>query len=993
MRINPETWPELSRLLDQLLDLPPESRPGWLDHLPPEQAHLAPALRQLLAARDTIGDRGFLDTLPRLERAPGPAGFAPGALVGPYRLNAELGQGGMGVVWLAERADGEMRRPVALKLPIVSMYNRALAERFKRERDILAQLNHPCIARLYDAGIAESGQPYLALEYVEGEKITDYCDRRHLALKPRLQLFLQVLRGAQYAHANLIVHRDLKPANILVTGDGEVRLLDFGIAKLMSDGEANETELTRIGGSALTPGYASPEQITGGTVTTASDVYSLGVVLYELLTGQRPYRPAREGRSGFEEAVLTADPVRPSQAAAGVAQAQARGVNPKQLARSLRGDLDTILLKALSKAPAQRYPTADAFAQDIERYLRGEPVLARPESSWYRARKFVRRHTVTVGAVVAVIAALCAGLGIALREARIAQVQTRTAQTVRTFLLDVFRANSSQNADPVKARQTTARELLDMGAHRIDGALNEAPEAKLETLETFFRLYVDLGLQDQAALLGRKRVALARRVWGPHHPEVARALVELAVDSGNSSFAQDRPALLKEAGSILDQNRDFQSRLRAKYYLAMGNSLFRTDLAGTETFESRSVELFRKYPPSPELVSALNALGQAQDHRGEYRQAIVNLAAAIRVAESLQGEARGPLPALYAYLGDAQRHVLDLGGAEKSLRSAVEVARTLKGEDHVDVVQTKYRLGAHLCQTSRPREGLRILGDAVDLAVHTLGPDEFFHTPMVRDGYGIHLLRYGRTEEGVAMLALAEQGRLRGHGRDSHDFINTMEWMASGETDLGHYRKAEDILAEAAGIRSRLSPSSPAEITDSLLSRAGLLVATGRARDAGELLARSPFEPHPAQISYGWLDIALARAEAELARGRPDAAIALAHEVRTRIQDAGLGDYLKRWEARAALVEGKALLFSGRNSSALPLLERATVLGRDVFDPERSPLMADSQVALAKCLVTVGRPGEARPLLARARGIHATHRDLGEQYRRPLRELEALLAR
>ena len=232
----------------------------------------------------------------------------------------------MGVVWLAERADGEVKRPVALKLPIISLHNRTLADRFARERDILAQLTHPRIARLYDAGVTDRGQPYLALEYVEGEKITSYCDTRRLGVKPRLQLFLQVLRAAQYAHTNLIVHRDLKPANILVTKEGDVRLLDFGIAKLLTEGEANETELTRVGGRALTPDYASPEQIAGSTVTTASDVYSLGVVLYELLTGGRPYKLKRDTRSGLEDAILAAEPARPSQAAAGETAAQARGV-------------------------------------------------------------------------------------------------------------------------------------------------------------------------------------------------------------------------------------------------------------------------------------------------------------------------------------------------------------------------------------------------------------------------------------------------------------------------------------------------------------------------------------------------------------------------------------------------------------------------------------------------------------------------------------------
>src|SRR5258708_6444235 len=280
MKIDPESWPTLSRLLDQWLDLPEESRKEWLENLGPEYAGILPVLRKLVLSQEGMDADRLLNTLPGMTPQPTllPATFIPGGLIGPYRLVRDLGQGGMGVVWLAERADREVKRPVALKLPIVSLHNRTLAERFARERDILAQLTHPNIARLYDAGATEQGQPYLALEYVEGETIIGYCDTRSLGLKPRLQLFVQVLRAVQYAHTNLIVHRDLKPANILVTGRGDVRLLDFGIAKLLTEGEANETELTRIGGRALTPDYASPEQIAGNTVTPASDAYSLVLV-------------------------------------------------------------------------------------------------------------------------------------------------------------------------------------------------------------------------------------------------------------------------------------------------------------------------------------------------------------------------------------------------------------------------------------------------------------------------------------------------------------------------------------------------------------------------------------------------------------------------------------------------------------------------------------------------------------------------------------------
>ena len=271
MTIDPESWPDLSRLLDEWLDLPEESRAAWLERLEPRYAALLPALRQMIEAEARAAAAGLLNTLPRISgpayasaaAAPMPAGCNAGESIGPYRLLRELGHGGMGVVWLAERADGELKRQVALKLPIVSLHNRALVDRFTRERDILAQLTHPRIARLYDAGIADGGQPFLAIEYVEGETIAAHCDREGFGLKPRLKLFLQVLDAVQYAHTNLVVHRDLKPANILVTAGGDVRLLDFGIAKLLTQGEAHETELTRMGGRLLTPDYASPEQVAG----------------------------------------------------------------------------------------------------------------------------------------------------------------------------------------------------------------------------------------------------------------------------------------------------------------------------------------------------------------------------------------------------------------------------------------------------------------------------------------------------------------------------------------------------------------------------------------------------------------------------------------------------------------------------------------------------------------------------------------------------------
>ena len=315
----------------------------------------------------------------------GGASARAGDRVGPYRLLTLLAEGGMGSVWLAERSDGLVDRPIALKLPRGAWRQAHLATRMAREREILAALNHQNIARLYDAGVTSDGQPYLVLEHVDGRRIDDYCREERLDPRARLRLFRQVANAVAHAHAKLIVHRDLKPANILVTKDGQVRLLDFGIAKLLQEGEAQESDLTQVSGRPFTPDYASPEQIAGEAITIGSDVYSLGVTLYELLAEARPYRLEQGSRGALAEAVRQAEPPRPSEAAA-----------EPSLRKALRGDLDTIVLKALRKKPEDRYATVNAFADDVQRHLEGRPVLAQPDRAWYRLGKFARRNSIGV---------------------------------------------------------------------------------------------------------------------------------------------------------------------------------------------------------------------------------------------------------------------------------------------------------------------------------------------------------------------------------------------------------------------------------------------------------------------------------------------------------------------------------------------------------------------------------------------------------------------
>jgi serine/threonine-protein kinase len=407
LEIDRDQWPELDRLLDEGLDRPAGERDAWLAALPGEFDALKPQLRDLLSRAAQVETNDFLGALPKIESASGPAAPSTaqaGAIIGPYRLVREIAQGGMGTVWLAERIDGLFSRRVALKLPHGAAAVSGLAERMARERAILATLEHPNIARLYDAGITPDGQPFLALEYVDGRPLGEYAGvpgaDGALSLRARLDLFVQIGQAVAYAHERQVIHRDLKPANIYVTEAGEVRLLDFGIARILDHGETHDTHLTQLGGRALTPDYASPEQILGESLTVATDIYSLGVVLYELVSGNRPYRLERHSRAALEHAILQADPARPSETAA----AALRG--------PLRGDLDTIVLKTLKKRPAERYASVRAMVEDVTRHLQGRPVLARPDSRRYRLRKFVTRNRLalaaasTVGLAVLAVAAM-----------------------------------------------------------------------------------------------------------------------------------------------------------------------------------------------------------------------------------------------------------------------------------------------------------------------------------------------------------------------------------------------------------------------------------------------------------------------------------------------------------------------------------------------------------------------------------------------------------
>jgi serine/threonine protein kinase len=417
----------LSRLLDEALPLDAEKRRRWLDALSPEYQALAEALREALLPAEADGLAGSLDGgagsyLDRIGTGP-----RPGEIVGPYRVIRLLGEGGMAEVWLAQRADGALKRDVALKLPMLLHLRKDLASRFASERDILAALEHPNIARLYDAGVSSNGLPYLAMEYVAGESLTAWCDARQTGIRERLKLFLQVLDAVQYAHAQRVIHRDIKPSNILVTDSGQVRLLDFGVAKLLAR-EEEQSDLTQRYGRVLTPDYASPELVRGEQLGAAGDVYALGVVLYELLSGNRPYHLQAGASIAQLEHAITAVEVKRASSQVAPGAGGNRGTTERKLARRLRGDLDAIVLKALAKAPSSRYESATAFADDLQRSLSGEPVEARPNRLSYRCAKFVLRHRTELAAIAVATALVAGAIGYSLTHSRGAEpLATRNA--------------------------------------------------------------------------------------------------------------------------------------------------------------------------------------------------------------------------------------------------------------------------------------------------------------------------------------------------------------------------------------------------------------------------------------------------------------------------------------------------------------------------------------------------------------------------------------
>ena len=535
--IKSELLAALEPLLDRALELPADERGRLVAQVRRDTPELARELEALLDVERDLDDHGFLS---------GPIAVRAGDWVGPdspslagrsigaYTLERPLGQGGMGTVWLARRSDGRYEGQVAVKLLNAALIDPIGTERFRREGSTLARLAHPNIARLIDAGVADGGQPFLVLEYVEGRRIDAYCDDEGSSTERRLELFLRVLAAVGHAHSNLIVHRDIKPSNILVTADGTVKLLDFGIAKLLEGDTAagDQSTLTELGGTALTPEYAAPEQVTGAPVTTATDVYALGVLLYLLLAGRHPTGAGLSSRAEHLRAISEVEPTRLSLAAP-----------TERLRRQYRGDLDNIVAKALKKRPEERYATVTGLAEDLRRYLNHEPVTARADSFGYRAGKFLRRHRAGVSIAAVVAVALAGATAVAWRE-KISATQQRDEAVYQAQRADAIRNFQTALISQIGVSRVSLRELLDRGVSALSRRPTSDPRLAAALLLQFADRYGELEVRDvQRTLLARADSAAASAGDVPLRATLACGLAryhgELGqVDSGNAVIAR-----------------------------------------------------------------------------------------------------------------------------------------------------------------------------------------------------------------------------------------------------------------------------------------------------------------------------------------------------------------------------------------------------------------------------------------------------------------------
>ena len=821
--ISPDRWRALSSYLDEALDLEAPQRADWLASLAARDPALAADLQIILAGQDVVQASHFLERT-MLDPRIAPTGSMAGQVLGAYRLVSHLGQGGMGSVWLAERCDGRFEGRAAVKLLNVALIGRAGEERFTREGTILARVRHPRIAHLIDAGVSPAGLPYLVLEYVDGLPIDRYCDDRALGIDARVRLFLDVLEAVAHAHANLIVHRDIKPPNVLVSTDGQVKLLDFGIAKLIEREpgpggravDSGASALTRDGGIVLTPAFAAPEQLAGGAVTTATDVYALGVLLYVMLSGRHPAGEAVQSADTLIHAIVETEPRRLSEAveqtanpSEAITQHAVRcGTTVPRLRRTLRGDLDTIVAKALKKSASDRYASVSAMADDLRRYLRHEPISARPDTIQYRTATFVRRHLAAVTASAGVVV-LVGGLT-AVSTSRLSAERDRAQREAdKAVKVSELLTGLLTSADPYAdraLREPTVRGLLDAGAEQVQTQLAGEPELQADMLTMMGRTYRRLGVYDKALLLleralasgqtafGAEHVRVAqtlhdlgvvqaetgdyvaaahsleqalgmrRRLAGPAHPDVAVTLAELGrvfQDEGSNARAEpiQREALSIRRRALGDEDPETAVSLSDLASVLRLNG----DLAGAEALLNQCLATNRKArgEDHPNTATALHDLALITASRGDYRSAETRFRYVLGVQRQALG---GRHPVVAATLNNLA-HVMAASGrydeAAAALQEALEIVRPALGSRHQLVAIYSITAGSVQLALRRPAHAEALLRDG--LRIRTLAPgvvpsrrrtrvEDDWNLAAAKSVFGAALVALARYDEAEAAL-------------------------------------------------------------------------------------------------------------------------------------------------------------------------------------------------------------------------------------------------
>ncbi len=789
-----DRWKRIEDLFAQADELPDDERRAFLDAECGGDADLRRELEALFV--ETDGEVAPFESVVRaaaVSLASGPEASAVGHRIGPYRITSSIGSGGMAEVYKAVRDDEQFEHDVAIKLIRRGLVSNAMLARFRNERQILASLNHPYIARLLDGGTTDDGLPYFVMEYVPGRPITEYCREKKLTLKNRLHLFRSVCSAVQHAHRNLVVHRDLKPSNVLVTDAGDVKLLDFGIAKLLAPSvspAAVTLAKTMTEVRMMTPQYASPEQVRGEPVTTATDVYALGLILYELLAGECPHHLKDASYAEVERAICIAPVDRPSAAVARNAPSSTR------LRRELKGDLDNIVLMALRKEPERRYQSVEQLAEDVRRYLQGRPVTARPDTIGYRANKFVRRHRAMVVSGVAVFLMLATfAVMTGLQAARTARERDRANEVTR-FLVGLFEVSSPSQS---RGNEVTARELLDEGALKVEREMADQPELQAAMMDTIGSVYRSLGLYDKARPLLERALAQRIALLGPDHPDVGDSLHDLGTlyyFSGDYDLSEQN---LRQSLAVRTKAYGEHDARVAEVYSDLGELLrTRSRYDEAEPFLRQALDIRRSVfgNEHEQVAYSLHNLGALLEDKGDIDEA----EALYREALAMKRHVLGPdHPSVATTLNNLAGLLSDRGDkvqAEQLYREALALRRRIFGAEHPDLAVSINNLGLILRTNGKYEEAEAMFREALAMKRKMLGPTHS-STAVGMQNLADVLEAQSRFVEAEALYRESLAATLTVFKPDHWRVAAVESALGSCLTKMGKYAEAEKLLVDA----------------------------------------------------------------------------------------------------------------------------------------------------------------------------------------------------